>query len=142
MKCKRCEKEEKITKKIVWQYLLDHTRVTANGYLHIVLYMKDANDFYKRVKSRIRGYSRKEDTDEQMKIRIAENQMLLASKRNEFFQISTNLIDRLIGKIQKLLNKYKHFRYEASQKYAKVEMRKAKVDGRWRTTKSYVKRNL
>lgn len=135
MICKNCKKEEKITKQIVWQYLLDHSRVTANGYLHIVLYMKDEFDFFKRVKSRLTGYSRKEDNDEQNKIRITENQMLLASKRNDFFQISKNPIDRLVGKLQRLLNKYKRFRYEQSQKYAKVEMRKAKVDMRWNTHK-------
>ena len=135
MKCKKCKKQEKITKRIVWQYLLDHSRVTANGYLHIVLYMKDERDFYKRVMSRLSGYSRKDDNAEQCKIRIAENQMLLASKRNDFFQTSKNPVDRLVGIIQKLLNKYKRFRFEQSQKYAKVQMRKAKVDMRWNTKK-------
>ncbi|MCP6727359.1 MAG: hypothetical protein KJI69_05120 [Patescibacteria group bacterium] len=135
MKCKRCKKEEKITKQIVWQYLLDHSRVTANGYLHIVLYMKDELDFFKRVRSRLSGYGRKEDNDEQMKIRVAENQMLLASKRNDFFQVSKHPIDRFVGKIQRLLNKYKRSRFAQSQEYAKVQTRKAKVDMRWNTKK-------
>ena len=135
MECKRCKKEKKITKQIVWQYLLDHSRVTTNGYLHIVLYMKDEADFHKRVKTRLSGYSRKEDKEEQDKIRITENQMLLASKRNVFFQVSKNPIDRLIGKIQKTLNKYKRFRFKQSQKYARIEMKKAKVDMRWNTQK-------
>ena len=135
MKCKKCKYQEKVTKRIVWQYLLDHSRVTANGYLHIVLYMKDKPDFYKRVMSRMSGYSRKDDNAEQYKIRATEDQMLLSSKRNDFFQASKNPIDRLVGIIQKLLNKYKRFRFKQSQKYAKVQMRKAKVDMRWNTKK-------
>ncbi len=114
MKCKKCKTEEKVTKQIVWQYLLDHSRVTFNGYLHIVIYMKDKIDFYERVKSRLSGYRRKKDREEQDKIRISENQMLLASKRNDFFQTSKNPIDRLIGEIQKILNKYKRFRFKQS----------------------------
>ena len=135
MKCKDCKKEEKITKRIVWQYLLDHSRVTANGYIHIVMYMKDKDDFYKRVMSRMHGYKRKEDKEEQGKIRNNEDQMLLASKRNDFFQASKNPFDRFIGLIQKLLNKYKRLRFKRSQKYAKVQMRKAKADMRWNTNK-------
>lgn len=135
MICKKCKKTERITKKIVWQYLIDHSRVTANGYLHIVLYMKDELDFYKRVMSRLSGYSRKDDNAEQYKIRLTENQMLLSSKRNDFFQTSKNPVDRFVGIIQKLLNKYKRFRFKQSQKYAKVQMRKAKVDMRWNTQK-------
>lgn len=131
MSCHRCKNEERVTKRLVWQYLLDHSRVTTNGYFHIVLYMKDKLDFDKRVESRFYGYKRKEDKEEQLKIRIAEDQMLLASKRNDFFQTSKNLVDRLIGKIQRLLNKYKRFRYRQSQKYARKQMKKAKSDMRW-----------
>ena len=63
IKSENCRNQERITKRIVWQYLLDHSRVTANGYLHIVLYMKDKTDFYKRVQSRISGYGRKSDKE-------------------------------------------------------------------------------
>lgn len=39
----------------LWQYLIDHSMVQPNGYLGIQIYVKDIDDFWRRVCARANG---------------------------------------------------------------------------------------
>lgn len=39
----------------IWQYIIDHSKVQPNGYLGIQFYVKDLDDFWRRVYARARG---------------------------------------------------------------------------------------
>lgn len=53
------EKQE--YKRMVWQYLCDHSLVQKDGYRRILFYIKDREDFDRRVQYRLRGFKRNED---------------------------------------------------------------------------------
>ena len=39
----------------LWQYFIDHSKVQDNSYLGIMFYVKDVNDFWRRVHARHTG---------------------------------------------------------------------------------------
>ena len=39
----------------LWQYFIDHSQVQGNGYLGVMFYVRDVNDFWKRVHARANG---------------------------------------------------------------------------------------
>lgn len=55
------EIETKIEPKVreaIWQYLIDHSQIQSNGYYGIQLYFLGQADFWRRVQSRMDGFSR------------------------------------------------------------------------------------
>lgn len=39
----------------LWQYFIDHSRIQKNGYFGIMFYVRDVNDFWKRLHARASG---------------------------------------------------------------------------------------
>lgn len=39
----------------IWQYIIDHSKVQPNGFLGVMFYVRDVDDFWKRVNARYTG---------------------------------------------------------------------------------------
>jgi hypothetical protein len=52
----------------IWQYFIDHSKIQPNGYLGIMFYVKDVDDFWKRVYARYTGdFKRYDKLEKQMR---------------------------------------------------------------------------
>ena len=50
----------------LWQYFIDHSTIQKNGYYLILFYIRDENDFYKRLYARFTGnYQRYDKLEKQ-----------------------------------------------------------------------------
>ncbi len=52
----------------IWQYIIDHSQVQKNGYLGIQLYVRDIDDFWKRIYARYTGDFQRYDKLEKQKL--------------------------------------------------------------------------
>lgn len=52
-------------KQAIWQYMLDHSRIQPNGYYGILIYCKDKDDFWRRIKARQEGFKRYDEKDKE-----------------------------------------------------------------------------
>jgi len=106
-------------RKALWQYLIDHSRIQNNGYLGIMFYVKDMDDFWRRVYARYNGdfkrYDILEKGDRMAKTSFAVQQKI-ATKRS-----------KIIGQIIKngsFSKKIAFFFYRKLKKYIFGERRK------------------
>lgn len=96
----------------IWQYLLDHAKVQPNGYLGIMLYVKNVNDFWKRVFARYTGeYHRYEEKD------IKNKQ---ARAKSQFYRLHQEKIDSVFFQIDRqgsLKQKFLKYIYQKIEYY-------------------------
>lgn len=50
--------EKSQLRRVLWQYIIDHSTVKPNGYIFVYFYCKDQEDFWRRVTARTLGFKR------------------------------------------------------------------------------------
>ena len=96
-------------KDAIWQYLIDHTSVQANGYMGVQLYYRDRKDFERRVEARKKGEVERYDAiKKEIRAQRKQNTNITLSKllsrhgdalnRNVFRMALATLYDKYIQK--------------------------------------------
>jgi len=95
----------------VWQYIIDHKLIQPNGYIKITLFVRDKNDFFRRVSARENGEFKRYDVEktESGRGKIQKNYDELNARRsrhkgakegkNVFKKILAILYQKYIAKI-------------------------------------------
>lgn len=107
--------EKSDLKRSIWQYCIDHSKIQPNGYLGIMFYCKDQEDFWRRVRARQAGFQRYDIEDKEAgQIQIAElysnyrwhqNHDKLRSERIEVIK-NGNLMQKTAWYIYRKIKKY------------------------------------
>ena len=109
-------------KKIIWQYIIDHSQIQSNGYYGVQLYFRDKEDFWKRVEDRKNGFKRY--TEEQKELISLRKQkiyrkyhQLRDSKEQYELQLEKikhhgTFIEKMLLKIYFKINKYLFKKHE------------------------------
>lgn len=85
------------TRKAIWQYIIDHSKVQKNGYLGVQLYIMDEEDLWKRVQARRDGEFRRY-REEEKKIKQQNN-----IKYYEYYLYNKRRSDKINKKVQRIL---------------------------------------
>lgn len=96
----------------LWQYLIDHSKVQPNGYFGIMFYVKDVDDFWRRVYARYTGdfkrYDKleKQHTQNQIAFNIMRSRAHRMSKRVDEIRNTGSLTEKLALKIYQRLRDF------------------------------------
>lgn len=110
---KYAEKSE--LKKAIWQYCIDHSRIQPNGYLGIMFYCKDQEDFWKRVKARQMGFKRYNAEEKE----IGQARIVELFRDYRYHQNRNRIINKRVEEIRKgnLAEKIAWYVYKKTKKY-------------------------
>lgn len=79
---------------VLWQYFIDHSKIQPNGYLGIMFYIKDIDDFWRRLFARKNGFARYEKVDKGIKIKKFQDLGADIGNGRRFQSIHAKLEDR------------------------------------------------
>ncbi len=96
----------------IWQYLIDHSKVQRNGYLGIQIYVRELDDFWRRVFARYNG-----DFKRYEKLEKAHTQTLTAMYIMQKDAIRKSKIVGRILKSGSVIEKLALFFYRKSRDY-------------------------
>lgn len=84
----------------LWQYFIDHSKIQPNGYLGILFYVKDVDDFWRRLFYRYSGEYTRYDIEE--KTRNQESQIARFLKAKH--KIEDSVLNRILFAVYKKLH--------------------------------------
>ncbi len=99
----------------IWQYFIDHSVIQPNGYYGIMFYIKDLDDFWKRVYDRYTGdFKRYDISEKKSKMKKIDALNSLAETGTVFNNYDTILENNIFTKYI-----WRLFKYYAKCKYKK-----------------------
>lgn len=86
----------------LWQYFIDHSQIQPNGYLGIQFYIKNVDDFWRRLYYRYSGEYIRYDIEEKERHQDEQLARFLKAKK----KIEDSRVNRLLFIIYKKLHKH------------------------------------
>ena len=96
----------------LWQYFIDHSKVQKNGFLGIMFYIKDVDDFWKRVCARYTGDFQRYDKLEKAEKQASTTAVYMANMASKMLAKVTHiekngkLLDKLMLKCYRISRDY------------------------------------
>lgn len=91
--------EKQDYKRYVWQFMLDHSNGKQNGKLKVVFYVKDKEEFERRVKYRLQGFERYSEEEKNIEAQKKLDEFYLYKKAYENFRRIEERKCGIIGQI-------------------------------------------